>query len=68
MPVKRRSKPSATIDGEAVRWTWMNDRGWESFMGPVEGNQKPEAVARDRGWHCTAAAFSREGVWDGSPR
>jgi hypothetical protein len=26
-------------------------------MGPIGGNQKPEATARGRGGHCTAAAF-----------
>ena len=26
-------------------------------MGPVGGNQKPEAAARGRGWHCPAEAF-----------
>ena len=43
-------------DGEAVRWAWMNDRGWKSLMGPVGGNQKPEATARGCGWRLTAVS------------
>jgi len=40
----------------AVRWAWMNDRGWKSLMGPVGGNQKPEATARGCGWRLTAVS------------
>ena len=50
-----RSEPERS-DGE-VRWAWLSEWRWKSSVGPVGGNHKLKATARDDSDQCTKSSF-----------